>query len=92
MRKIFKKACAVVLCIGILSLAAPGTFAVQKKSPKVNVFKFFHKQITSVASMFTTLPVLGFLYVNQTQESIVNGKQKIKATGQLDIGRVSGGD
>ena len=92
MRNNFRKVCAVVLCIGILSLAAPGAFAIQKQSPKVNLFKFFQKQIVSVASMFRTLPVLNFLYANQTQERVINGNQKIKTTGQIDIGRVSGGD
>ena len=91
MRKNFKKVCAVVLCIGILSLTAPGAFAIQKKSPKLNLFKFFQKQIVSVASMFTTLPVLDFLYPNP-QDEIINGNKQIKVTGQIDIGRVSDED
>ena len=92
MRNNFRKVCAVVLCIGILSLAAPGAFAVQKKSSTFDLFRFFQKQITYFASMFTKIPVLDFLSPTNNRVKFVNGDQKEKTTGQIDIGRVSDGD
>jgi hypothetical protein len=91
MRNNFKKVCAVVLCIGILSLAAPGAFAIQKKSPKLNLFKFFGKQIVSITTLFTTLPVLDFLYPNP-QDEIIDGNKQIKVTGGLNVDRLGEGD
>jgi len=92
MRNNFKKFCVLVLCIGILSLAAPGAVDFQKKAPKMNLFKFFQKQAASVASWFMTIPVLEIIITAPFQEEVPGSQKQIKITGGLNVDRLGGGD
>ena len=92
MRNNFKKICILVLCFGILSMAASGAIDFQKKAPKMGLFKFFQKQAVSVASWFMTIPVLEIINTAPSQEEVPGSQPQIKVTGGLNVDRLGGGD
>ena len=92
MRKTRMNVFEVVLVFGLLSLVAAQAMVMHKKAPRVNIFKFFQNQITSVASMFTSLPMFNFHRIEVPQDDGLNGQKVIKPTGGLNVDRLGNGD
>ncbi|MFW6160384.1 MAG: hypothetical protein ACOC57_04500 [Acidobacteriota bacterium] len=92
-KKNYFKAAAILACLGLLLLTVPGTYALEKNSPKIDFKLMLKKPAAMLSSILSFIPIFdnGNTDANLNDDSGKSGK-KVKITGGLADGRPSDGD
>lgn len=83
-KKNYFKAAAILACLGLLLMTVPGTYALEKNSPKINFKLMLKKPAAIFSSILSFIPIFdnGSSDATLNEDSAKSGK-KVKITGTL---------
>ncbi len=85
-KKNYFKAAAILACLGLLLLTVPGTYALEKNSPKIDFKLMLKKPAAMLSSILSFIPIFdnGKTEAALSDDSGKSGK-KVKITGARSI-------